>query len=182
MRYLILLLLYIVPFATTAKTKEHINFFAQYECSKSNIIAGDSIMVSVVLYCDHPFQDVNCTTKSFRVKGGHYRKVARRSQRQQQQVRLEDGVFYSVVWDRFIVGSDVVGVIQLPQLQFKGQFIVYDSDYEYEPLDPFGFFSRPTRKSHHVDASCKSPKFKLPVIARPKRSTREVLSSGGQVA
>lgn len=182
MRYLIVMLLSVLALSASAKTKEKITFFAQYECSKPNVTAGDSIVVNVVLYSSHPFEDVKCTTKSVKIKGGHSRRVVARGQRQQQQVRHEDGIYYAVVWDRYVVGSEKVETITFPPLKFSGQFIVYDSEYEYEPLDPFGFFSRPTRKSHQAEASCKTSKFKLPVVARPKRSTQEVISSGGQVA
>lgn len=182
MRYLTLLLLTILTLSSTAKAKDDITFFAQYECSKENVTVGDSTVVSLVLYSSHPFQDVNCTTKTSKIKGGHSRRVPSRGQRQQQQVRHEDGIYYALVWERYIVGSDEVETIAFPEVSFKGTFIVYDSEYEYEPLDPFGFFSRPTRKSHQAEASCKSKKFKLPVVPRPKRSTQEVLSSGGQVA
>lgn len=182
MRFLLILLLSIFTFSTQAKSKEKITFFAQYECSKASVTVGDSVIVSVVLYSSHPFQDVHCTSKSSKIKGGHARLILTRGQRQQQQVRHEDGIYYAVIWERFVVGSEAVGNINFAPLKFEGKFIVYDSDYEYEPLDPFGFFSRPTRKSHQANASCKSGKFKLPVVARPKRSTQEVLSSGGQVA
>lgn len=182
MRYLIILLLSFISIESLAKSKDEIIFFAQYECSKPSVTVGDSVIVNLVLYSSHPFQDVRCTSKSCKIKGGHSRRVSARGQRQQQQVRHEDGVYYAVVWDRFVVGSEAIGNINLPAQKFEGKFIVFDSDYEYEPLDPFGFFSRPTRKSHQAGATCKSKKFKLPVIARPKRSTQEVLSTGGNVA
>lgn len=182
MRFLILMLIWCFSLTSFAKSKEKITFFAQYECSKPNVTAGDSIVVSVVLYCSHPFHDVHCTTKSVKIKGGHSRLITTRGQRQQQQVRHEGSTYYAVVWERYVVGSESVGNISFASLKFEGKFIVYDSEYEYEPLDPFGFFSRPTRKSHQVDATCKSDKFKLPVVSRPKRSTQEIISSGGQVA
>lgn len=182
MRYLLILMFSLLSVASSAKTKDDITFFAQYECSKPSVTAGDSIVVNIVLYSSHPFQDVKCTSKSFRIKGGHSRRITTRGQRQQQQVRHEGAIYYAVVWDRYVVSGDAVGNISFPELKFEGKFIVYDSEYEYEPLDPFGFFSRPTRKSHEASASCKSGKFRLPVTSRPKRSTQEVLSSGGQVA
>lgn len=182
MRYLIVMLISLLSLSTSAKAKGEITFFAQYECSKPSVTVGDSVVVSLVLYSSHPFQDVHCVTKSCFIKGGHYRRISTRGQRQQQQVRHENAIYYAVVWERFVVGSETLGNISFAPQKFEGKFIVYDSEYEYEPLDPFGFFSRPTRKSHLVDASCKTTKFKLPVVARPKRSTQEVISSGGQVA
>lgn len=182
MRNLILLLLSFVCLSSYAKTKEKITFFAQYECSKPSVTVGDSVVVNLVLYSSHAFQDVSCKSKKYKINGGHSRRITARGQRQQQQVRRDDGIYYAIIWDRFVVGSDAEANICFPALKFEGKFIVYDSDYEYEPVDPFGFFSRPTRKSHNEDAYCKSTKFKLPVVKRPKRSTREVLSSGGNVA
>ena len=178
----LLILLFCSAQAVQAKGKDEVRFFARYECSKENVLVGDSVVVNVVLYASQPFQQADCKTKTPKIKGGHSRLLPSRGERQQQRVRLEDGIYYGIIWERYMVGSDEVESIRFPELQFEGTFIIYEDEYDYEPLDPFGFFSRPTRKSHTTEASCKSSTYTLPVVARPKRSTQEVISSGGQVA
>lgn len=165
-----------------AKGKDEVRFFARYECNRENVLVGDSVVVNLVLYANQPFQKADCKTKAPKIKGGHSRVLPIRGERQQQRVRLEDGIYYGLIWERYVVGSDEVESIRFPEQQFEATFIIYEDEYNYEPLDPFGFFSRPTRKSHTAEGSCKSSTFSLPVVARPKRSTQEVISSGGQVA
>lgn len=161
--------------------KDEIDFFARYECQKENIIKGDSTIVNVVLYCNQAFEQAQCTTKHPKAKGGSFKLLPQRGL-QQQRVRLEKGVYYAIVVQRYMVASDEIGSIRLPELDFEGTFVIYDSEERYDPFDPFGFFGRPQRKSHTAKGRCKTESFSLPVIAKPKRSTQEVISSGGRVA
>lgn len=164
-----------------AADKDNIDFFVRCESAKTSITAGDSILVNVVLYSSHPFQKADCTTKNIKIKGGHSRLVPRRGDRQQQKVRLEGGIYYAIVWQQYMVGSDKVEEIRIPEMHFDATFVVYDSEEMYSPFDPFGFFSAPRRKSHTATSRCKSDPYTISVEARPKRSTQEVISSGARV-
>lgn len=164
-----------------AADKDDIDFFARCESARTSITAGDSILVNVVLYSNHPFQQAECTTKNVKIKGGNVRSVPRRGDRQQQKVRLERGIYYAIVWQQYVVGSDKVEEIRFPEIHFDGTFVVYDSEEMYSPFDPFGFFSTPKRKSHNVSSRCKTEPFSIQIEARPKRSTQEVISSGARV-
>lgn len=178
----LIILLLCSTLSANAKGKDEVRFFARYECSQENAIVGDSVIVNLVLYANQPFQKADCKTKSVKIKGGHSRPVSIYGERQQQRVRLDDGIYYGLIWQSYVVGSDEVEQIYFPEQQFEATFIIYENEYDYEPIDPFGFFSRPTRKTHSAEGSCKSSSFTLHVKARPKRSTKEVISSGGQVA
>lgn len=175
----LLFLVSLLPFSGMAK--DGAVFFARCECNRNQIIAGDSIFVDVVLYSNLPFRDAECLTKQPKIKGGTARALPMNRQRQQQKVRLESGIFYAIVWQRYVVGSDTPCNIQFPQMQFSAELLEYEEP-QYDPFDPFGFFQRPQRKARTIKSQCKSDAYSLPVVARPKRSTQEVLSSGATVA
>lgn len=164
-----------------AADKDDIDFFARCESAKTSITVSDSILVNVVLYCNHPFQQAECTTKNVKIKGGNARLLPRRGERQQQKVRLERGIYYAIVWQQYVVGSEKVEDIRFPEIHFDGTFVIYDSEEMYSPFDPFGFFSTPKRKSHTMSSRCKSEPYTISVEPRPKRSTQEIISSGGRV-
>lgn len=178
----IIFILFALLFSLPSSAKDDIDLFARYECSRENIIAGDSIRVNVVIYCNHPFQKAVCTTKNIKVKGGHSRLMQRRGDREQQRVRLNQGVYYAILWDSYVVGSSQVENIKFPELQFDCDIEVIEQEESYDPFDPFSFFHRPQRKSHIASGHCKCPSYTLPVVERPKRSTQEAISSGIQVA
>lgn len=181
-KFLSVFLLLLSFFPISASAEDGVELFARYECSGDNIIAGDSTLVNVVLYCNYPFSQAECTTKNIKIKGGHSRLVERRGQRQQQRVRLQQGIFYAIVWDTYVVGSSRVEDLKFPELRFDCKVEIKEGEDYYSPFDPFGFFSRPQRKSRVVEDHVKCPAFTLPVVERPKRSTQEAIRSGSQVA
>lgn len=182
-RILITLLtaLLLSPLAGYAAKGDDVVLFARYEPSRDTLTEGDSIVVNLVLYSNCAFQRAECSAESVKVKGGHLRQLPRRGERKQQRVRLSEGVYYSILWESYVVGSEKVGDVKFPQLQFDCEVEVMESEVYADPFDPFGFFSRPRHKSHKAKASCKCPAFELPVVARPKRSTQEIISSGRKV-
>lgn len=181
--FVILAILFLLPAVALASGGDDtdVRLFARYEPARETLTEGDSLQVNVVLYSNCPFQRAECTTKNIKIKGGHSRLLPRRGDRQQQRVRLAEGIFYAILWDTYVVGNDRTGSIKFPALQFDCEVEVTDEVYN-EPFDPFGFFSRPRHKTHKVKTQCKCPAFELPVTERPKRSTLEVISSGGKVA
>lgn len=181
--FFILTTLFLSPLAgNAADADEDIIIFARYEPASEQVVAGDSTKVNVVVYCNYAFQRAECSTKTVKVKGGHWRLQPRRGDRQQQRVRVYGGVYYAILWDTYIVGSDKPGEIKFPQLQFDCDVEAVEPEVYVDPFDPFGFFSSPRHKTHKAKARCKCPALELPVISRPKRSTQEVISSGGKVA
>lgn len=170
------------PACFAAADDDDVVIFARYEPAQDSVIEGDSIQVNVVLYSNYAFLSAECTTKSIKIKGGESRLLTRRGNRQQQRVRFAEGIYYAILWDTYIVGSQKPGEIKFPQLQFDCEVEVLEPEVYVDPYDPFGFFSPPRHKSHKAKARCKCPAFELPVTTRPKRSTREVISSGGKIA
>lgn len=167
--------------AATAKGNDDIDIFARYECQREHIYVGDSILVNLVIYANHPFMQAENTSKVTKFRGGHVRTISQRGERQQQKVRLEKGIYYAIIWQQYIAGSDIVENIRFPEQQFDVTLQVYNSEVQYSPLDPFGFFTQPQRKSHKVKSRCKSRSFSLSILPLPKRSTQEIISSGGKI-
>lgn len=177
-----MLLSFIAPTCKAADNGDA-DFFARYECQRENVTVGDSVVVQLVVYSRHPFHQARCLTQKPKIKGGKARELKLQGERQQQKVRLSDGVYYAILWSRYMAGSDDVCTIRFPEISFEAELVVYDQDSapSYNPFDPFGFFSQPERKSRVVRSKCKSEEFTLPVQQRPKRSTQDVIKSGAKV-
>lgn len=179
MRHILLILLLTLASLPVA-AQNSVEVFARYECQRDEVIQGDSTVVNIVVYSNLPFQRVKCANQKVKIKGGNTRLLPRRGERQQQQVRTGRGVYYAILWDSYIVGSNRVETIKFPELKFEVELQEYET--YHDPFDPFGFFSRPQRTGRIIEGNCKIPTFTLPVIERPKRSTQEAISSGSQVA
>lgn len=181
MRHILLTLFALLAFLPVAAEGTP-DVFARYECARENIHVGDSVVVNLVLYSSLPFKEAKCTSKSKKIKGGESRLVERQGKRQQQRVRTAFGIYYAILWDSYVVGSERVEDIKFPELQFSCEVEVYEQEQSYSPFDPFGLFGRPQVKSHVESCRCIAPSYVLPIVERPKRSTHEALSSGGRVA
>lgn len=165
-----------------AADKDGADVFARYECQRQSIIVGDSILVNVVIYSNAPFRKAECNTKNPKIKGGTLRLLPRRGERQQQRVRLSQGVYYAIVWDSYMVSSTKVEEVKFPELQFTYEVeVAYGEEY-YDPFDPFGFFHAPRRQTRPESGKVKCPAFNLPIIEKPKRSTQDAISSGSRIA
>lgn len=161
-----------------AQTKEEVSFFARVVSERERLFVGDSCVVNIVLYSSHPFVEVESSPQQPRIRGGHTRALPRYGQRLQERVRMKEGVFYALVWEQVVVGREEVGKIHFSTMNFNGSFAVYE-----ESQDPFErFFGFAPRQRRVVKAKCKLTPFELPVEERPKRSTRDLMSSGGKVA
>lgn len=180
--YLIAILAFIIGIPSLAADKDAVDVFARYECQRDNVIIGDSVLVNVVLYSAAPFRKAECTTKNIKTKGGIVRQLPRRGDRQQQRVRLSQGVYYAIVWESYMVASNKVEDVKFPALQFSYEVEVSYGEEYYDPFDPFGFFHAPRRQTRPENGRCQCPTFTLPVTEKPKRSTQEAISSGSRIA
>ncbi len=164
-----------------AAAKDNIRIFASYEPTHDEIIVNDSMLVNVVVYSSVPFRHIEMLSKNIKAKGGRMRLLPNH-ELQQQRVRMEDGVYYAVVFQRYIVGSDNTGTISLPDLQIESEVIVYDTE-ELQPFsfDPFGFFRQTPRKGRSIKQKCKVENLRINVTEKPKRSTQEAMRSGARV-
>ena len=68
MNRIITLVLFIVTFATASAEKGTPALFARILPDRTTLIAGDSMLVSVVLYAQHPIAEAECNS-TFKVTG-----------------------------------------------------------------------------------------------------------------
>lgn len=161
--------------------EERIHFFACYEPAYEEIVAGDSMLVNVVLYSSAPFHHVHQPKKPLTLKSGTMRLLPQRVINQ-QRVRLEQGVYYAIVLQRYMVSAESAGTLTLPGTKLQGDFIVYTPLFaESLPQSPYGFFHQTPYKSSIVSRKCRLESKRIKVRERPKRSTQDVIRSGGRV-
>lgn len=160
-------------FAEKAK-KEEPAFFVRIVPQQSEVIHGDSTIVSVVVYSSADLQSVTCTTKGeLKIKGCSVRKISNDNARRVVQSRYEGRVYYTLVWSQYVVGSDEIGEYNVPVQEFTGEVRVYQRSN-----DPFyGFFGSYNYKDYKVKAA--SPKTKLTFIEKPQKTTEQLMNSTG---
>ncbi len=163
-------------FLQAQKNQDEITFFAQIEHENQSLYAGDSCVVSIILYSNVAFLDIRCTSTPLKVKGG-YAHLLSQSQRVQRRVVRNNQIYMALVWQQWMVGSDNIGKIQFSPLQFEAEFPKVKI-----PEDPFFRFFYGTQEVGRLKRKCKMDTYTLPVQEKPKRSTREILQSGAQVA
>lgn len=157
--------------------QDKVVFFARILPERPEIYAGDSCVVSLVLYSNLAFADIQQKPENLTIKGGRARLLPRYSPPTPFHVQMEGGVFNAVVWQQYVVGRDEVGKIRFSSPTFNATFVVVEpSD------DPFErFFGFAPRQQRLVKGQCKLDAFTLPVVERPKRSSQDILQSGGSL-
>ncbi len=177
LHFLFLLLTTLLPLGTYARpASDEIDFFARIQPDPEVVYAGDSCVVSVVLYAKLPFKSVETTPDQLRIHGGHHRLLPQR-ERTQTQVRLDRGIYYSTVWARFLVGRDEIGKMRFDRLRLNARFSVMEA-----VASPFAdFFGPEWREKEIRQASCHLPALILSFQKPPQRTTRDILQSGGVI-
>lgn len=165
-------------YAQRASTKIKADFYAEISSERDSLVVGDSCLVSVILYANLPFESVEQKPRNIVFpKDVHVTPI--QTDRTQQQVRTARGVYYALVWQHYRVSRKDVGQIVCPEHQFTAELGLYQA-VDDGFLDFFSF----APSMHLVEkrkAICKTPKYSLPVVERPKRNTQEILRSGRQV-
>lgn len=165
-------------YAQRASTKKKADFYAEISSQRDSLVVGDSCLVSVILYANLPFESVEQKPRNV-IFPKDVRVTPIQTDRTQQQVRTARGVYYALVWQHYRVSRKDVGRIVWPEHQFTAELGVYQA-VDDGFLDFFSF-APSMRLVEKRKAICKTPKYSLPVVERPKRNTQEILRSGRQV-
>lgn len=165
-------------YAQGASTKTKADFYAEISSERDSLVVGDSSLVSVVLYANLPFESVEQKPRNIVFpKDVHVTPI--QTDRTQQQVHTARGVYYALVWQHYRVSRKDVGRIVYPEHLFTAELGIYQAVGDGF-LDFFSF-APSMRLVEKRKAICKTPKYSLPVVERPKRNTQEILRSGRQV-
>lgn len=166
--------LFVLPTYVYGQEKEKLVFFARVEPDRQEVYTGDSCLVSIVLYANYPFKKIDDKQSQLRVRGGHARLLPMSTSRWQRQVQVENTLYYALVWQQYVVGSEKEGQTRLSGLHFKGEFSII-----YESPDLFDhFFGNGRREVGQLTGNCQLTPYSLQFTHPPKRSTQEMLRSG----
>lgn len=156
-----------------AQEDKDIDLYARFIPNQEQLYAGDSCLVSVVLYATLPFHQIKGKVEAPKIKGGRARLVAE-NHRDQERVRTERGVYYRLILQQYVVGSETTGHINFPQQKYEVELGVYQTSHH-----PFSFFfETPPQLVKTIGRKIVLPSFKLPVKERPKPSTQEMIRRG----
>lgn len=150
--------------------------FARIITDRETIYAGDSMLVSVVIYATSPIAKAECAT-DFTIKG----KCATRKldiNRDATASRTREGrnIYYTLVWNQYVVAPTQTGKMTIPTQKFKAtlQRIVSMPDIFDQMMGV-----QPEYKEIKVQG-CSEP-FTFEVTEKPRRSTQEMMRNRGGV-
>lgn len=172
-QFLLTLLLFFSLLPLSAQKAE---CYAEWITSHEQVYAGDSCLASIVLYSTLPFLEVKGDIPTLRTKGGRARLVAE-NRTQQDRIRTKRGLFYRLVLQQYVVGSEEVGKLQLPKQRYKVTLGIYRANNH-----PFDFFfgSEP-QLVKTITTNISLPLHQLAVVSIPKRNTQDMIRSGQHV-
>lgn len=143
---------------------------------RETVYAGDSMLVSVVLYASAPIAKAECST-DFDIKGKcRVRKLDINRDATASRVREGRTIYYTLVWAQYVVAPQKTGSYSVPAQKFKAtlQQVVRMPDLFDQMMG-----ARPEYKE--LKASASSEVFKFDVTGKPLRSTQEIMQGGGTI-
>lgn len=156
------------------------DFFVRIMPDRSELLHGDSILISVVLYAKYPIAKAECTT-DFTVKGkGKAKATARKlninRNATSSRTREKGRTFYTLVWAQYVVCPDRPGEFTIPKQKFKAtlQEVVRMPDLFGQMMGV-----QPEYKEHEVSAT--SEEFTFQAKEKPRRSTQDIYNSSGNL-
>lgn len=164
------------PLSLFAEQKADVDFYAELVPHKEQLYSGDSCLVSIVLYANQPFHRIKSKCSPLIVKGGRARLISENTT-QQERVRTSKGMYYQLILQQYVVGGDKIGKIIFPKHRYEVELGMYEVQRE-----PFSFFFGERQKLvKTIPVSATLSSSPLQVLPRPKRSTKDMIQSGGRV-
>ena len=173
--YSILILLCCV-LSMSAKSGEP-GFFARIIPDRQQVIAGDSMLVSVVLYAQYPIAEAECTnTLKITSKGKatcKSRRLPINRDATASRTRENGRIYYTLVMDQYVVAPSEATSFSIQPLKFKAklQEVVSMPDFFDQMMG-----ARPEYRTHQVSTT--SDTFTFEASPKPTRSTQEMIRSG----
>lgn len=151
------------------------DFFVRAVPDRSEVIAGDSLLVSYVVYAAAPIASLESNDEP-KVRNGRLRRLPVRREATSSRVMENGRVYYTLVWSQYVVAPKGVGEVTLSPCEFKGTLHVYPA-----PRDPFEAFFGTNEPPRKVKVKAHSEKLQISVKPKPKRSNSDLSRGGGFV-
>lgn len=166
----ILFVFLLLPLSVCAKG----TFFVRIVPDRNTLYAGDSMLVSVVLYASAPIAKAECTT-DFSIKGGNCNVRMLNINRDATASRTREGqhIYYTLVWNQYVVAPTKTGRFTIPTQKFKAtlQQVVSMPDFFDQMMG-----ATPQYREEKVQGT--SEPYTFEVTSKPLRSTQEMMRSG----
>lgn len=177
---LVAMLVVVLTTAHAAEADSKPEFFARIVPQSNSLIAGDSMLVSVVLYAEYPIAKAECTN-TFRVKARKGGKATARRlsiNRDATASRSREGrrVYYTLVWDQYVVAAEGIDEFTVQPLKFKATL-----QQVISMPDLFDQMMGAQPEVRNVSASCTSEAYTFTTKEKPRRSTSDAIRSGSTV-
>lgn len=169
----LLFALFIAVLALQVRAAEDAHLFARIIPDRDVVYAGDSILVSVVLYATSPIAKAESTT-DFMVKGKcSTRKLPINRNATAGRTREGQNIYYTLVWNQYVVAPTHAGKYTIPVQKFKAtlQKVVRMPDFFDQMMG-----AQPEYKNIKVQGASKA--FTFEVTEKTLRSTQEMMRSG----
>lgn len=176
MKQFIILLLGVL-FAVLPVSAAHAHdsdFFVRILSDREQVYAGDSMLVSVVLYAPHPITQAEAKD-NFKVSGGKcgLRPLSINRNATAGRVREGQQVYYTLVWAQYVVSPSSTGKYKISSVKFDATL---QQTVRMPDLFDQMMGARPEYKE--ISVSAKSDVFTFEVKEKPLRSTRDMMRTG----
>lgn len=175
MNRFILSLLLLIVFALPMSAERKAELFARILPDREQVYAGDSVLLSVVLYASDPIAKAESTT-TFGVKGkASVRKLNINRNATAGRTRENGRFYYTLVWNQYVVAPTQPGTYTIGVQKFKAtlQQVIAMPDLFDQMMG-----AQPQYREVKVQGS--SPTFTFEVKQKPLRSTQEMMRSSKQ--
>lgn len=170
-----IILLFGVLFAVLPISAAHdSDFFVRVLPDRERVYAGDSMLVSVVLYASYPIDRAEAKD-NFKVSGGKcgLRPLSINRNATAGRVRERRHVYCTLVWAQYVVSPSSTGKFKIPPVKFNATL---QQTVRMPDLFDQMMGARPEYKE--VPVSAKSDAFTFEVKEKPLRSTRDMMRTG----
>lgn len=177
MNRFILSLLLLMVFALPMSAERKAELFARILPDREQVYAGDSVLLSVVLYASDPIAKAESTT-TFGVKGkASVRKLNINRNATAGRTRENGRLYYTLVWNQYVVAPTQPGTYTIGVQKFKAtlQQVIAMPDLFDQMMG-----AQPQYREVKVQVQGSSPTFTFEVKQKPLRSTQEMLRSSKQ--
>lgn len=150
------------------------DFFVRILSDREQVYAGDSMLVSVVLYAPHPITQAEAKD-NFKVSGGKcgFRPLSINRNATAGRVREGQQVYYTLVWAQYVVSPSSTGKYKISSVKFDATL---QQTVRMPDLFDQMMGARPEYKE--ISVSAKSDVFTFEVKEKPLRSTRDMMRTG----